>query len=101
MNNTWQVLKTLFLRLRFIFVFVVIGVIVGNWAWIKNMADKYTRPSAAGETAAGDVEYFCPMHPSIVRSTPGQKCPICGMPLSKRKKGEVGTLPLGVLSRLN
>jgi Cu(I)/Ag(I) efflux system membrane fusion protein len=40
------------------------------------------------------------MHPSIVRTTPNEKCPICGMPLSKRKKGEVAKLPEGVLSRL-
>ena len=39
MNNAWQVAKTVFLRLRFIFVFVVIGLIVGNWAWIKNVVD--------------------------------------------------------------
>jgi Cu(I)/Ag(I) efflux system membrane fusion protein len=65
------------------------------------MVDKYTRPSTAGETATGDVEYFCPMHPSVVRADPKEKCPICGMPLSKRKKGEATALPLGVLSRLN
>lgn len=30
-------------------------------------------------------EYFCPMHPSVVRDTPNQKCPICHMPLAARK----------------
>ena len=29
------------------------------------------------------VEYFCPMHPSIVEDRPGE-CPICGMKLEKR-----------------
>jgi Cu(I)/Ag(I) efflux system membrane fusion protein len=100
MNNTWQVTKTLFLRLRFIFVFIVIGLVVGNWAWIKNVADRVTRPGTPGETAAGDVEWFCPMHPSVVRPNAKEKCPICGMPLSKRKRGEVSKLPDGVLSRL-
>jgi len=100
MNNAWQVIKTIFLRLRFIFVFIVIGLIVGNWALIKNVVDRYTRPATTGEIAVGDVEWFCPMHPSVVRQEPGQKCPICGMPLSKRKKGEKATLPEGVLSRL-
>jgi Cu(I)/Ag(I) efflux system membrane fusion protein len=100
MNNAWQVTKTLFLRLRFIMVFVVIGLIVGNWALIKNVVDRYTRPAATGETVTGDVEWYCPMHPSIVRQEPNQKCPICGMPLSKRKKGEKATLPEGILSRL-
>jgi Cu(I)/Ag(I) efflux system membrane fusion protein len=100
MINAWQVVKTLFLRLRFIFVFIVIGLIVGNWAWIKNYADKLVGHAAPGETVAGDVEWFCPMHPSVVRSNSKEKCPICGMPLSKRKKGEVSKLPDGVLSRL-
>lgn len=34
---------------------------------------------------AVDVEYFCPMHPRVVRNLE-IKCPICWMPLSKRKK---------------
>src|SRR5438093_438185 len=28
-------------------------------------------------------EYFCPMHPQIVRDKPGE-CPVCGMKLEKR-----------------
>jgi hypothetical protein len=35
-----------------------------------------------------DFEFYCPMHPQIVRDTNKEKCPICSMPLSKRKKGE-------------
>ena len=34
-----------------------------------------------------DVEWFCPMHPTVVRDNRRDKCPICFMPLSKRKKG--------------
>ena len=43
------------------------------------------------------------MHPSIVRDNPKDKCPICFMPLSKRKKGEAGEaepLPAGIVSRV-
>ena len=29
-------------------------------------------------------EYFCPMHPQIVRDKPGE-CPVCGMKLEKRR----------------
>jgi Cu(I)/Ag(I) efflux system membrane fusion protein len=100
MNNALQVARTLFLRLRFIFVFVVIGIVVGNWAWIQNVVDRLTRPAASDVPIAGDVEWFCPMHPSVVRSSPKEKCPICGMPLSKRKRGEAAKLPDGVLHRL-
>jgi Cu(I)/Ag(I) efflux system membrane fusion protein len=101
MNNAWQVTKTLFLRLRFIFVFIVIGLVVGKWDWIKNHADRLIGHARPTETASGDVEWFCPMHPTVVRQSPDQNCPICGMPLSRRKKGEKAALPDGVLSRLS
>ena len=41
------------------------------------------------------------MHPTVVRDHP-DKCPICGMPLSKRKKRHDGgeTLPPGVVNRV-
>ena len=44
------------------------------------------------------------MHPTIVRDSNKEKCPICFMPLSKRKKGEVGggkeALPAGTVARV-
>ena len=43
------------------------------------------------------------MHPSIIRDNPKDKCPICFMPLSKRKKGEAAqaeALPAGTVSRV-
>ena len=39
------------------------------------------------------------MHPNVVRDEPGA-CPICGMPLSKRKHGEKQAMPEGVLARV-
>ena len=39
----------------------------------------------ASKPAAATIEYFCPMHPQIVRDTPGE-CPICGMNLERRAK---------------
>ncbi len=38
-------------------------------------------PAAAPATAAS--EYVCPMHPEVIRATPGS-CPICGMALEPR-----------------
>jgi multidrug efflux pump subunit AcrA (membrane-fusion protein) len=38
------------------------------------------------------AEYFCPMHPKIVRDQPGD-CPICGMSLEKRLKDGGATPP--------
>lgn len=99
-RKAWTVAKIVFLRLRFIFVFIVVGVIVGNWDWILNVVDKFTRPRGVEEAGAGEFEWFCPMHPTVIRQDPKEKCPICGMPLSRRKRGEKTQLPPGVLSRL-
>ena len=71
------------------------------WNAIDAVYEKWTRPAVAQETADAGSEFWCPMHPTVVRDHPG-KCPICGMPLSKRKKrtGEEEALPPGVLSRV-
>ena len=99
-GGVFQVLKIVFLRLRFIFLFVVIGVVSWKWELIMNTVDKYTRPKQAQDMVQGDYEWFCPMHPTIIRTDDKQKCPICGMPLSKRKKGEQVQLPPGVVAHL-
>ena len=45
---------------------------------------RYLTPqSAAPEVAATRAEYTCPMHPEIIRPSPGA-CPICGMALEPR-----------------
>ncbi len=97
-----QVLVTLLARLRFIGIIAVIGLVIVKWDVLKAHYERWTRP--AGDTAAADpnTEYFCPMHPAIVRDTNKEKCPICFMPLSKRKKGEMTDAPLppGVVSRV-
>jgi membrane fusion protein, copper/silver efflux system len=105
-SAVWFALKAIQIGLRFIVVLVGIGLVIGYWDTIQNYWDKWTRPAAEKATAlAGGEEFYCPMHPSVVRDSldPGgaiPKCPICGMPLSKRKKGQAEPLPEGVLSRV-
>ena len=101
MKKVVTVLRILFVRLRFVLVFAAVGLLVGNWERLMNVVDRLTRPSASADVAAGDVEWFCPMHPTVVRQDPKEKCPICGMPLSKRKRGAAAELPAGVLHRLS
>jgi Cu(I)/Ag(I) efflux system membrane fusion protein len=90
-------------RLRFIAILVAIGGVIAYWETINAYYEKWTRPLLGAETAvSSDTEYWCPMHPTIVRDHP-DKCPICVMPLSKRKKGDKGeeeALPPGVSQRV-
>lgn len=89
-------------RLRFIAVLAAIGVVITQWDLLSAYYDKWTRPVDGAAAAARDVEWFCPMHPTIVRDNGRDKCPICFMPLSKRKKGasHEEVLPAGVVNRV-
>jgi len=89
-------------RLRFIGILVLIGVIITQWDVLVAYYEKWTRPAAASDVAAGEFEWFCPMHPAVVRDNPKDKCPICFMPLSKRKIGSITAeaLPAGTVSRV-
>src|SRR5438105_6345613 len=91
-------------RLRFVAILVVIGLLITQWDLLTAYYEKWTRPAGGAAVAArGEYEWFCPMHPTVVRDNPKDKCPICFMPLSKRKKGEAGDaepLPAGIVSRV-
>ncbi|MBS1984953.1 MAG: efflux RND transporter periplasmic adaptor subunit, partial [Bdellovibrionales bacterium] len=89
-------------RLRFIAILVAIGVVITQWDLLLAYYDRWTRPTTPASAVASNIEFFCPMHPSVVRDTGKEKCPICFMPLSKRKKGEqsVEALPAGVVNRV-
>lgn len=88
-------------RLRFVAVLVAIGLVITQWDTLLAYYDRWVRPHDI-DLVASDFEYFCPMHPTVVRATNKEKCPICFMPLSKRKKGERSdeVLPAGVVSRV-
>ncbi|MBA4189372.1 MAG: hypothetical protein C0467_15355 [Planctomycetaceae bacterium] len=89
-------------RLRFLFILGAIGVLIVKWDDLVARYEKYTRPATGADAGDHDHEYFCPMHPTVVRDTSKDKCPICFMPLSKRKKGEQTdeALPAGVVARV-
>jgi membrane fusion protein, copper/silver efflux system len=108
-GNRWRrivfFLKAIEVRLRFIALFVGIGLLMTFWTTIEQYWDRWTRPATTAAADEADTEYYCPMHPNVIR--PGLEpngavpnCPICGMPLSKRKKGEAPELPEGVLARV-
>ncbi|MBX9654792.1 efflux RND transporter periplasmic adaptor subunit [bacterium] len=89
-------------RLRFVAIIVAIGVIITQWDTLVAYYERWTRPSNQVASSAAEFEWFCPMHPSIIRDNPKEKCPICFMPLSKRKKGssQAEALPAGITSRV-
>lgn len=105
----WNRAKFLFraieVRLRFIAMFTGIGLLMMYWRTLENYWDRWTRPDRQSAVAEVGTEFYCPMHPNVVR--PGLEpngavpsCPICGMPLSKRNKGEAPALPAGVTARV-
>lgn len=109
-NGWWRAvlftLKAIEVRLRFVAVLVAIGLFIAYFPTIENYWDRWTRPATdAAAALEPDSQFYCPMHPSVVRDhlDPGgaiPKCSICGMPLSQRKKGVAAALPDGVITRL-
>ena len=99
----WQKFRIVFkvaeLRLRFIALMALTGLVFGYWDTIWNYYEKWKRPAAEHAAVSAGVEYYCPMHPSVVQEEAGN-CPICGMPLSRRSKGEMQSLPEGVTARV-
>ncbi len=93
-------------RLRFIAILAGVGLFIGYWDTVKNYWDKWTQPqSISVRQLEPGQEFYCPMDPQVIRSTyePNgdvPKCPICGMPLSTRKKGEAAKLPAGITGRV-
>jgi multidrug efflux pump subunit AcrA (membrane-fusion protein) len=101
-TKVWLVMKTIQARLRFVVILVAIGAVIAYWDTLKAYYERWARPDIHEQAAATDIEYFCPMHPQIVRDRPNEKCPICFMPLSKRKKSDehAEPLPPGTVSRV-
>jgi len=93
-------------RLRFIAILAAVGMFIGYWDTVMNYWEKWTQPkSVASHALQPGHEFYCPMDPQVVRSTyePNgdvPKCPICGMPLSDRKKEQAAKLPEGITGRV-
>jgi membrane fusion protein, copper/silver efflux system len=91
--------KVVELRLRFIALLTATGLVFAYWDTIWNHYEKWMRPAVSHQAAASGVEFYCPMHPSVVQEAAGT-CPICGMTLSNRRKSERVRLPEGVTARV-
>jgi Cu(I)/Ag(I) efflux system membrane fusion protein len=106
----WQraklVLKAVEVRLRFVAILVVTGLVIGSWDTIANHWEKWRRRAPAPVAGlAPDAELYCPMHPQVVRRSLDAggavpRCPICGMPLAQRTRGGAAPLPPGVTGRV-
>jgi Cu(I)/Ag(I) efflux system membrane fusion protein len=95
------IIKVVELRLRFVALLTATGLVFAYWDTLCNRYDKWMRPASSPHHAtASGIEYYCPMHPQVIRDELGS-CPVCGMPLSKRKKGEKEALPKGIASRVS
>ena len=64
-------------RFRFVAILLVIGLVILMWDNLIAYYDKWTRPAGQESAAHADTEYFCPMHPAVIRDHPKEKCPIC------------------------
>jgi hypothetical protein len=58
-----QVAKAFVGRLRFIALFVIVGVVAAQWETLANYYQRWTRPSGAVDMVADqNTEYYRPMH---------------------------------------
>lgn len=89
-------------RLRFFFIIGIIGLVLAKWDTIVATSKKILWSRSDPEISSDDYEYFCPMHPSFSSQKKNEKCPICFMGLSKRKKGvsSPDALQPGIVSRV-
>jgi hypothetical protein len=100
-SRTRAMLRVVQVRLRFVAIFLVAFLVIGNWETLSNYWDRLTAfsTSEAPQAVSSNTEYFCPMCPGVISDWPS-KCPVCNMALVRRKKGGPVQLPDGVVSRM-
>lgn len=52
--------------IQFIAILIAIGAVITQWDTLLAYYDKWTHPTSSEAAVKGDVEWFCPMHPSVV-----------------------------------
>ena len=96
-------LRVVQVRLRFFFVLAAIFLVLTGWRWLQRARDwtlmNWSGPASSDAGVSPDTEYFCPMCPGVLSNWP-EKCPVCKMPLVRRRKGEAQLLPEGVVARM-
>jgi Cu(I)/Ag(I) efflux system membrane fusion protein len=93
-------LRAFLVRLRFLLVLLVTGLVIGSWDRISVSLARFTKkapPTTRTEVAAD--EFYCPMHPVVVTAHDGT-CPTCGMALSRRQRTAAAAAPKGVTARI-
>lgn len=102
-ETAWGILRVVRVRFRFFGVLLVTALVAGQWERITKLAnrawDSLAQRSGAADVVSADTEFFCPMCPGVLSAWP-DKCPVCFMPLVRRKKGEAMLLPDGVIARM-
>ncbi len=105
-QKLWLVGLVIMKRVRFIAILAGVGLFIVQWDNVKSHWDRWTHPRAtASRELPPDEEFFCSMDPQVVRTTYEPNgdvpaCPICGMPLSIRAKGQKEELPAGITGRV-
>ena len=90
-------------RLRFIAILVVIGVVITQWDTLVAYYDKWTRPAGGRRRPRSDVEYFCPMHPTVDPRQPQGQMPDllhAALEAQEGRTHEREPLPAGIVNRV-
>lgn len=106
-QKAWLIFLVVMKRVRFLAILAGIGFFLVYWDAIKLHWDRWMHPrTAAVKTLPDGREFFCPMDPQVKQDTYQPNgdvpdCPICGMPLVIRNKGQKEELPPGVTGLVN